>query len=181
MDPEFKAVQDGVCAGLTAHWLKDHGNFQSSIDGTMSVGIHGQYLYTQKHRCNLNDFLEDVGLQEAVKLPRAGYDTLPDWIDFWLRHDARNPARAYILTYVSSNSPDKVSGKHAMAATKALGGPMKFFDANAGSYEIIDGNEEGFFTALTAGYQNAGYSLTGTEIVAVKNKTNRFTRLFKRS
>lgn len=63
----------------------------------------------------------------------------------------------YMSFKVVSKVPEKRGGGHATAAYRSRGNTLYFFDPNCGVYNINDPN--GFFTAFTACYDAAGYTL----------------------
>jgi hypothetical protein len=164
IDLVFGWSKKGICAALTANWLKKEQRYRDGpSDKLLQKALGDFYTYKQTSRGQLFD---EVGLSTKpdVLLPNLPPGrALKDHIGAWMRNDTRADRAAYISYDVSG----RVSGGHGVGARQHRD-HLHFFDPNCGWYELTPGKEADFFRVYEIAYKDLGLTISGPQIVPVK-------------
>lgn len=156
-------AKSGICAALTANWLKKERRYRKGTNDKLMQKALGEHFSYKIHHSR-DDLLSDVGLGSyAAYLPN-----LPPGADLnrhmasWMRNDTR-PDRG---VYISYNVTGPVSGGHAVGA-RQHGANLDFFDPNCGWYKILPGQEDDFFRVYEIAYGDLGFVLSNVVLEPV--------------
>lgn len=177
-------ASDGVCAALSANWLKHNASLHGNRVDAIVAGVNAQFLYSAGYNNSPNAFMNSIGLVSVTcNIPFVGDIPCPEGdererfkrqMKLWLKHDiGRNPVSAYIGFDIHRRADGLRVGGHAVAATKKRGSPMDFFEPNAGWYEVLEGKEPEFCKVLAICYYDLGYQVRAVKIQPVKHKSVR--------
>jgi hypothetical protein len=156
-------AKSGICAALTANWLKKERRYRNGAnDKLMQKALGEHYAYKKIHAGSREELFSDVKLKDTsdVFLPILPNDAdLGRRIGSWMRNDTR-PDRG---VYIAYNVTGRISGGHAVGA-RQHGANLDFFDPNCGWYKILPGLEEDFFRVYEIAYKDLGVILSNFEL-----------------
>lgn len=165
----LKWASEGVCAGLTVHWLRNQKKFAAQGDNVISSGLNLHYMAEKVYGHNIELLLESQKMHviDEPSLPILPDNTLDLKVPSWLANDdSQNPARAYIECKIWRG--DARPTGHSLGIVKKRGQRLEFFDANAGWFQVQEDNIAIFMRTVHQCYQDLGSELTNIELLRIK-------------
>jgi hypothetical protein len=165
-DVVFDWAKKGICAALTANWLKKAERYRNGAGDELLQQALGQFeAYFKDDSLSPHELFAQVGLTDLTGILVSLPDNAPlakHILSWW-----NNDKRAHRAVYISYKVEGRVSGSHAVGARKH-GRHLHFFDPNCGWYEIESGREEHFFRVYQIALEDLGYKITPKKLYPVE-------------
>jgi hypothetical protein len=172
----------GVCAGLTALWLREKFSFWPAVmfgkktSGknvqTVDKAMELQFIY-KKAKNEESLMLEHHGLLHCVSVGEIDPvdKELPEYARLWINRDLdyRDAGGAFVICNVGFALAPERNSRHALGFFHDKT-HFYFFDANVGVYRMTAAQMMGFFDAFEAAYQSLGATLSNIKVLPMEKR-----------